>query len=192
MPEQVASHVDRAFAVIGARDAVKMDGTFVQFYEVAFPRVYAFIRSHVASMQVAQDIAGRVFLKAYQHRAKLPVGEEGMLWAFRVARTTLIDHWRVENRRESVSISLEELADVPTALADPEALYLTKERSARLLRVIGELDEEERLVLTLKFTAQCMNREIGAILGLAPGAVSMRLLRALRRLRARLLELGIS
>ena len=61
-----------------------------------------------------------------------------------------------------------------------------------LLSVMSELDKDDQTVLGLKFTAQQTNREIAAILDLTEGAVSMRLLRALRRLRERLLERGIT
>jgi RNA polymerase sigma factor (sigma-70 family) len=57
--------------------------------------------------------------------------------------------------------------------------------------VLSQLDKDDRTILGLKFTAQQTNREIAAILELSEGAVSMRLLRALRRLRERLSERGI-
>jgi RNA polymerase sigma factor (sigma-70 family) len=57
--------------------------------------------------------------------------------------------------------------------------------------VLSQLDKDDRTILGLKFTAQQTNREIAAVLELSEGAVSMRLLRALRRLRERLLERGI-
>jgi RNA polymerase sigma factor (sigma-70 family) len=51
---------------------------------------------------------------------------------------------------------------------------------------------DDRMLLSLKFTAQRTNREVAGILGISEAAVSMRLLRALRRLRERLADLGVS
>jgi RNA polymerase sigma factor (sigma-70 family) len=76
--------------------------------------------------------------------------------------------------------------------ANPEALYAAKERQARLLRAMSAMCVDDRMLLSLKFTAQRTNREVADILGISEAAVSMRLLRALRRLRERLADLGVS
>ena len=165
---------------------------FEHLYASAFPRVYSFIRSQVGSVQSAQDVVGQVFLKAYRHHSKAPAGPAAMAWVFRIAHTVLIDHWRVEGRRESASVSIDDLAAFPAAQASPEAACAEKERKVLLLSAMGELGHDDRTVLGLKFTAQQTNREIAAILDLTEGAVSMRLLRALRRLRERVLERGIT
>ena len=167
------------------------DNGFEHFYTSAFPRVYSFVRSQVGNVQTAQDIVGRIFLKAYKHHSKLPEGPGAMVWVFRIAHTVLIDHWRVEGRRDHASISIDDLAEMQGDQTDPETGYAQKEQRAVLVSIMSELDAYGRTVLGLKFTAQQTNREIAAILELSEGAVSMRLLRALRRLRERLLERGI-
>lgn len=173
-------------------EAVELDAAFVEFYAEAFPRVYSFIRSQVGAQASAQELVARVFLKAYCHRSKLPRGGAATTWLFRIARNTVIDYWRVEGRRESASVSLEELADRPDANDNPEVLYAAKERQAMLLRVMGSLCVDERMLLGLKFTGQRTNREVAAILGISEAAVSMRLLRALRNLRDQLAQRGVS
>jgi RNA polymerase sigma factor (sigma-70 family) len=67
-----------------------------------------------------------------------------------------------------------------------------KERWAVLLRVISLMDDDDRILLGLRFAAERTNREIAAVLSLSEAAVSMRLLRTLRRLRELLMELGVS
>jgi RNA polymerase sigma-70 factor (ECF subfamily) len=59
-----------------------------------------------------------------------------------------------------------------------------------MIRVIGTLSDDDRTMLALKFGGHRTNREIAAIMDLSEGAVSMRLLRALRRLRDQLQEMG--
>lgn len=168
-------------------DAVR----FARIYGECLRHVYAFLRAQVHDVSAAEELVGRVFLKAYQHRAKLPESdEEALFWILRVARTTLIDYCRVEGRREAVSIPLEELAIPPQITADPESLYLERQRRRLLIRLINEFDMDVREVLILKFFAQRTNREIAAVLEISEGAVSMRLLRALRSLRIRLSDAG--
>jgi RNA polymerase sigma-70 factor (ECF subfamily) len=193
MNDEVVTPAARLFAEANPQsEASLLDSGFEQFYTAAFPRVYAFIRSQVGSVHVAQDIIGRIFLKAYKHRSKRPEGPAAMVWVFRIAHTVLIDHWRVEGRRASASVSIDDLAEIPGAQASPESTYADKERYAVLLAVVSELCPDDRTVIALKFTAQQTNREIAGILHLSEGAVCMRLLRALRRLRERLIEKGIA
>jgi RNA polymerase sigma-70 factor, ECF subfamily len=192
MTNDVIAPVPRFFGVDATSESPAADTGFEEFYASAFPRVYAFIRSQVGNPQAAQDVVARIFLKAFRHHAKAPEGSAAMVWLFRIAHTVLIDHWRVEGRRDSSSVSIEDLAEFPGAAADPEIAYAEKERKVLLLSVLSQLDKDDRTVLGLKFTAQQTNREIAAILELSEGAVSMRLLRALRRLRDRLAERGIS
>jgi RNA polymerase sigma-70 factor, ECF subfamily len=173
-------------------NSVELDAAFVELYAEALPRVYSFVRSQVGGKAPAQELVARVFLKAYRHRKKLPQGGAATTWLFRIARNTVIDYWRVEGRRESANVSLEELADRPDASGDPEVLYAARERQAMLLRVMGMMCMDDRLLLGLKFTAQRTNREVAAILGISEAAVSMRLLRALRRLRDQLADQGVS
>jgi len=79
---------------------------------------------------------------------------------------------------------------LPGPFASPESAYEKKEQLARLLNLVSRLPYDDRVVIGLKFTAQRTNREIAAILNISEAAVSMRLLRALRRLRSRLQALG--
>lgn len=164
------------------------DASFAELCEGAFPRVYAFVRAQVASRAVAEEIVARVFLKACEHRQALPAGEQGVFWLFRAAKTTLIDYWRVEGRREQAKVAVDELALRPGVQADPETAHLRRERVAGCLRLLDRLDEPDRTILLLKFAGQRTNREIAAILGTSAGAVAMRLLRAVRWLRERMRE----
>lgn len=193
MSDHVVAEVDRLViesCANGFEEAT--DGGFARLYSAAFPRVYSFIRSQVSNTQTAQDIVSRVFLKAYKHHHKAPSGEAGLHWMFRIAYTTLVDYQRVDGRRESVSISMEDLADVAGESVRPDTAYAAKERKALLLSVVSELDKDDRSIVALKFMGQRTNREIAKILGISEGAASMRLLRALRRVRERLLEMGIT
>lgn len=191
MTNHVLARVPQLLEADATAESPAVDAGFGQFYTSAFPRVYSFIRSQVGSQQAAQDVVASIFLKAFRHQSKAPQGSAAMVWLFRIAHTVLIDYWRVQGRRDSSSMSIEDLADFPGAAIDPEAAYANKERKALLLSVLSHLDKDDRTILGLKFTAQQTNREIAAILELSEGAVSMRLLRALRRLRERLLERGI-
>jgi len=167
------------------------DAAFEQLYAVTFPKIYAFLRCQVTTTETAQDLVSRAFLKAYRHRLKAPsIDDGGVHWIFRIAHTTLIDYWRVEKKREAVSLGFDEIAVPPAPGDDPEHEYRRKQQTTHLVQSISELSDDERVVLGLKFAAHRTNREIAVILGISEAAVSMRLLRALRKLRQRLNGLG--
>jgi RNA polymerase sigma-70 factor (ECF subfamily) len=172
-------------------DELALDSAFEAMYRRTWPRVYSFVRCHVGDRATAQELACRAFFKAYRNRHRRPAGLDDLLWILRIAHNVVIDHWRVEGRRTTVTISLDELGDLAGTTADPEVAALTRERQAMLVRLMGDLDHSERSLLAMKFAAQRTNREISAVLSISEGAVSMRLLRALRRLREQLQKAGV-
>jgi RNA polymerase sigma-70 factor (ECF subfamily) len=174
-----------------SRDEMALDEAFEVMYRRTWSRVYSFIRCQVNDRATAQELAGRAFFKAFNHRHRQPNGLDALLWILRIAHNVVIDYWRVEGRRKGVTISLDELGDIAGTTMDPEVAALTRERQAVLLRLMGRLDDREQSLLALKFGAQRTNREIAAVLSISEGAVSMRLLRALRRLREELQEAGV-
>lgn len=193
MSEAEKAFVERMLGVMNAPALPLVqtgDDSFEHWCRAALPKIYAFFRSQVRDAHTAQDLVSHTFLKACHHRASVPDGPNAMLWLFRVAHNALIDHWRVEGRRAGSTLSLAELAEPRADVHDPEFAYELKERQAALLRTMAGLGEADRALLALKFAGQRTNREIAAILHLSEGAVSMRLLRALQRLRTRLEETG--
>jgi RNA polymerase sigma-70 factor (ECF subfamily) len=131
-------------------------------------------------------------VKAYRRWGNERCDHGTVLWLFRTARTTLIDYWRGEGQRERVTVSADELEDVPARNSDPEAGFAAKERQALVQQTISDLGRDDRMLLALKFAGERTNREVAAILTISEAAVSMRLLRALRALRERLRNLGVS
>src|SRR5205807_8451216 len=69
----------------------------------------------------------------------------------------------------------------------PATAALRHEVQQRFQEVLGELDEDDREIILLRHFEQLSNQEAAAALGLSEAAAGMRHLRALRRLRERLL-----
>lgn len=175
----------------GIQTSDRADEAFTHLYQAAFSRMYAFVRAQINDTAAAEEITGRVFLKAYLHRHRLPDGDAAMQWLFRVAHNTLIDYVRVEGRRQRASVPLGDIHHLAhERQADPEAQYAAKERATLVFRAMAALDEPERTLLALKFVADRTNLQIAEILGISPGAVSMRALRALERLRRMVAEMS--
>jgi RNA polymerase sigma-70 factor (ECF subfamily) len=105
-------------------------------------------------------------------------------------------HRRHTARRRSVA--REEPPDLPnkSALklaerllapdADPAHAALRNERRQRVRALLDRLAATDREVLVLRFLERLSTAETAAVLGISPGAVRLRLMRALERLRQHL------
>jgi RNA polymerase sigma-70 factor (ECF subfamily) len=62
---------------------------------------------------------------------------------------------------------------------------VASEDRARLLALVNELGEEDRLVITSRYFLELSGEETAAALGIPEGTVKSRLSRALARLRTR-------
>jgi RNA polymerase sigma-70 factor (ECF subfamily) len=102
-------------------------------------------------------------------------------------------HRRHTARRRSVE--REELAALPDSSAlqlaerllardvDPARAALRKEKRQRVRALLGHLGDADREVLVLRFLERLSTAEAATVLGISPGAVRLRLMRALERLR---------
>jgi len=66
----------------------------------------------------------------------------------------------------------------------PEEVVIRREARQELVRALGFLDDRERDLVALKFSALMTNRDIAGVTGLTESNVGVILFRALRKLRA--------
>jgi RNA polymerase sigma-70 factor, ECF subfamily len=176
-----------------ARDATAAQhASFEAMYQTAFPKVYGYMRCQVPCADTAQELVSRVFFKAYRHWQRAPPEPAAIQWVFRIARNTLIDYWRTDKRRATANLPIDDVNTLRASSIDPEADYQSRQRRSDVIRAIADLPEGDRELLSLKFIAHRTNREIAVVLEISEAAVSMRLLRALRRLRRQLQDKGWS
>ena len=137
------------------------------------------------------DAAGR--LDDYLRERPMPY----FPWLRRLAWDRLDKaHRRHTARRRSVA--REEPPDLPNSSAimlaerllardtDPARAALRKEKRQRVRALLDRLSADDREVLVLRFLERLSSTEAGAVLGISPGAVRLRLMRALERLRRHL------
>ena len=70
------------------------------------PRLRAFLRRRVRDDVTADDLTQETLLKVYRSRASLRDGTRLEAWLYRVARTTLIDHYRRQRATEELPAAL--------------------------------------------------------------------------------------
>jgi len=153
-------------------------------WEAAFaeqlPRIYNFFRYRVGPGAVAEDLTAATFEKAWGARNRYRKDRAAFgTWLFAVARNVAVDHVRSAGR----SVPLDEVAEMSGG-PSPEDLAGRRSDEDRLGRLLARRTERERELLSLKYGAECTNREIARVTGLSESNVGTILHRAVEALRA--------
>jgi RNA polymerase sigma-70 factor, ECF subfamily len=104
-----------------------------------------------------------------------------------VARNLAIDSYRTGAARRAAEDALRHEATTrDTTVAGPHAQAELSERLARLEAAIGQLPEDQRVVLSMTTAGGMTSRQIGEALGEPAGTVRYRLSQARKQLAAAL------
>jgi RNA polymerase sigma-70 factor (ECF subfamily) len=148
---------------------------FQEHYLAHYPAVAAYVRRRTESPDDTADVIAETFTTAWRRLDDIPAGDEARLWLYGVARRTLANHFRAEERRTALAIRLrEELS----AGADPSP-DRTGDAAYQAFR---RLSPDDRELLALVGWEGLGNTEIAKVLGCSRGAVRLRLHRARKRL----------
>ena len=158
-----------------------------RYQQVAFRTAYVITGSAAEAEDAAQD----GFVKAYRALATFRPGAEPRPWLLRIVANEARNRVRSTGRRHQLELRLAEghrLSDglrPGGAAPSPEAAAVAAEDSRRLLGLVDELSDEDRLVISSRYFMELSGEETAAALGIPEGTVKSRLSRALARLRAR-------
>ena len=150
---------------------------FAELYRRYLTPVYRFIYRRVGGdVGAAEDLTSQVFLEVLHGLSGYRERGQFVAWVFTITRRRLADRYRKPEMD-----SLEDLHESLLGTADGLEQH---ENMARLKKLLVTLNEEERELLRLRFSAELSFSEIGAVLGRREAAVKMSLYRVLDRLRA--------
>lgn len=158
-------------------------------------RLIAVCQRLLGDREAARDAAQEVFLKAFRKAGDFEPRAQVSTWLYRIA----VNHCLNVLRRRRIARFLpwgggdggEEEApafDPPDEAADPETALASRRRWQRVRRAIDRLPPGQRAVLVLVRFEGLSYKEAAAALGISPGAVESRLVRALRNLDAALAQ----
>lgn len=157
--------VQRALA--GDRSAL------AHIYDMYAKSIYRYHYSRTGNAADAEDLTSQTFmaviesLPRYQHRNNFTA------WIFQIARNKAMDHFRGNHRHGEIQ---EWVAD-PAQVDALEAVVRNESRT-RLKSLLHLLDEQERELIRLRYTAELSFVEIAHLLGRREDAVR----KALRRI----------
>ncbi len=161
--------------VLSLRDQPRGSGAdhLVWAYQTHITAIYQYLYSRVGNRPDAEDLTSQVFMKAIQGlRRDASVGELRS-WLYKVAQTTLADHWRQYYAEETTALD-EGPPRVQAGRDNPEA-------ASQVEALLATLPETYRRVLELRFLRGYSVRETAHELGLSETNVKVLQFRALNR-----------
>ncbi|MEP7271179.1 MAG: sigma-70 family RNA polymerase sigma factor [Acidobacteriota bacterium] len=158
-------------------------------FRVIFQRytrpVIRFIFYMVNNRALAEDLAQETFVRAYTNLAGLRDEAKLSTWLFGIARNVTREAIRA-NRHDQHRVEFEQVQEVSDNTPSPAGQLLDKELTDVVQRALGKLDEDKRLVFTLKVYQQRSYEEIAEITGFSIPKLRNDLYRARAEMRTRL------
>lgn len=164
---------------------------FDKYFNYVYTIVYARLRN-VASAEDIDECVGDVFAYLFLYFDGQE-SFEGNMKAFTaaVARRRAIDTYRSLSRRSNCTVPISDAAELSSDEDIAETAELSELRSL-LYRKVAELGEPDSTIIIQKYFYGRSSKEIAGIVGLSADNVRARCSRAVKKLRAMLLEEGIT
>ena len=150
-------------------------------------KIYGFIYSKVADRDIADDVFQDTFIKVIKTLKSSSYNEEGKFlpWVMRIAHNLIIDHFRRNKKmpmfRETEEFSIFSVMtdDVPNI----EASMITSQVETDLQKLILELPDDQKEVLTMRIYQDLSFKEISELTGVSINTALGRMRYALMNLK---------
>ena len=163
-----------------------MNGTteFLEAYDRYADAIYRHCFFRVFSKARAEELTQEAFMKAWEYLAEGKEVRHLRAFLYQIANHLLIDESRKRKEASLDALLLESNAFEPSSGGE-----IDMERKVLIGQVIRKfqcLDEDERMVLVMRYVDDLDPKEIAEILGMNANNVSVRINRALQKVRKEL------
>ncbi len=156
-------------ALPGSDRAQRNSRVLSDLYEEYYDRVARYTATRIGNLDLAQDLAGEVFLRAVESLGDIERrGVPPQTWIFRVAHNLVVDHDRRNALGQSVPLE-EAIASVATL--GPHGEMEQKLAMQAVYQAMEQLYPAQREVVSLRFMGELSSEETGVIMGRTSGAV---------------------
>jgi RNA polymerase sigma-70 factor (ECF subfamily) len=127
----------------------------------------------------AKDAAQEAFIKAYSALPSFKGQSKFSTWLYRIAYTTTISRTRKKNRRADI----EQAGQIEANYQDQAEYTMEQDDQAKHLHTaLGQLPEQDRLLLTLYYLDELPMEEVAEIAGLDMNNTKVKMHRARKKL----------
>ena len=186
-PEAFAGSVMNSSADLVARTREGEQDAFRLIFERYSRPVLSFIYDMIGNREAAEDLTQETFVRAYRGLANLRDDTKLSTWLFGIAKNVARESLRSRARtNEHLDLDHETVLDLSDQQPVPVNQLLSKELNALIERSLASLDDDKRLVFTLKVFQQCSYEEIAEITGFSVSKLKTDLHRARTEMRKRI------
>lgn len=139
----------------------------------------------------AEDAAQEALVKAFRGLDRFRPGAQFRPWLLAIVANEAKNRLRSASRRETLALRLSGSRSEGDAAPSPERAALARADQEILLRALGALSENDRLVIGYRYFLDLSEKEMAQALRCRPGTVKSRLSRAMKRLRIELEAAGV-
>ncbi len=152
---------------------------FSALYEAFLKPIYNFIYYKTHHRETAEDLTSQTFFKALDTISRCdPDKGTFSSWIYRIARNTVIDHYRTAK----LVGDIEDHTELKSTLDQTEETHVRLEL-AKVENLLSALTPDQREVLILRFWQQLSFAEISTVLSISEGTAKMRLARGVSALK---------
>ena len=149
--------------------------------------VIGFIYDMVSDRELAEELTQETFVRAFRGIHGMNPETKLSTWLFGIAKNVARESLRARIRaRRQIDLEDEAVMDLSDDKPVPVDRLLSKELNELIRRALEALDEDKRLVFTLKVFHQCSYEEIAAITGFSLAKLKTDLHRARVEMRRRI------
>lgn len=162
------------------QDALKR--TFLDSFDEYNDAIFRFCVVKTSNRELAEDLTQETFMRYWQALRNGSEMSNTRSFLYTVARNLVID-WYRKHKSDSLDAKMEggfQIGDVRTPSAETDATY------QHVLATMRDLAEGDAEVLVLRFVDGLEPREIAAIMEESANTISVRINRALTRLKEKL------
>jgi len=148
-----------------------------QIYDACARPIYRYLYSRVENAADAEDLTSQTFMAVIEALPRYRHRNHFKAWVFQIARNKLADHFRGNHPH----------GEMHEWVADPAQVDLLEtvdrnESHAKLKSLLHSLEQEERELIRLRYTAELSFVEIAHLLGRREDAIRKAVRRILDRL----------
>ncbi|PYS49914.1 MAG: RNA polymerase sigma factor [Acidobacteria bacterium] len=149
--------------------------------------VISFIFYMVSDRTLSEELAQETFVRAYKSLGALRDETKLSTWLFGIAKNVVRESLRASRRRaQSVELDNQTVLEIRDERESPAGKLLDRELSRMISLALLKLDEDKRLIFTLKVYQQRSYDEISEITGFSIPKIRNDLHRARREMRRQL------
>ena len=142
---------------------------------------------------LAEDAVSDAFLRIYKNMHKIsdPLSNQSIAFIVTIVKNTAITLYRKVNKLKDKTVEVEYLENMSDEVYDLETNVISKMATEKIHLIINELNEKSRSVFLLKYANGCSHKEIGKLLDMKEGTVTVTLHRAKKALIKMLVAEGL-